>query len=141
MEGILDEKQKLEKKTLNFLKKRKTSSTDINVTILFENPFNRPFFVNNYTNIDLFYRMCFYFIFPTVDGLGGDGQSVRLDSGLEAQAMLNHTHTHKTADIVFTNFTNMKKHKCTDANTPITVASRTKLSSTTQAKTHIRRTL
>ena len=31
-----------EKKTLNFLKKRKTSSTDINVTILFENPFNRP---------------------------------------------------------------------------------------------------
>ena len=85
--------------------------------------------------------MCFYFIFPTVDGLGGDGQSVRLDSGLEAQAMLNHTHTHKTADIVFTNFTNMKKHKCTGANTPITVASRPKLSSTTQANTHTRRTL
>ena len=76
-------------------------------------------FVNNYTNIDLFYRMCFYFIFPTVDGLGGDGQSVRLDSGLEAQAMLNHTHTHKTADIVFTNFTNMKKtqmHRCKYTN-------------------------
>ena len=50
--------------------------------------------VNNYTNIDFFCRMCFYFIFPTVYGLGGDGQSVRLDSGLEAQAMLNHTHTH-----------------------------------------------
>ena len=35
-------KSKNSKTTLNFLKKTKTSSTDINVTILFENPFNRP---------------------------------------------------------------------------------------------------
>ena len=88
-------KSKNSKTTLNFLKKTKTSNTDINVTILFENPFNRPCLsIIILIYVDLFCRMCFYFIFPTVDGLGGDGQSVRLDSGLEAQAMLNHTHTH-----------------------------------------------